>query len=161
MLVKQKLIEDNMKLVYALISKEYPNFVNDEDVVQSGMVGLCKAARSYDESKSKFSTYAYPAIRTAIQDELRKRAKHIGVLSLDHPYENDHGETCTFADILVGEEDIKYLDLDVDDDSLTTKQKAIYELKKRGVPTTEVAKAMGVSRQTVWATMRKIKKLRG
>lgn len=161
MLTKQKLIEDNMKLVYALISKEYPTYMNDEDIIQCGMLGLCKAAEKYDESKSKFSTYAYFAIRTEIQMELRKRAKHQGVLSLDYPYKNECGEECTFADIIVGDEDIKCLDLDIDEDQLTTKQKAIYELKKQGMSPGEIGKQIGCDKRYVWATMRKIKKLRG
>lgn len=164
-MTKQKLIEDNMKLVYALMHKEYPTFIEDEDLVQCGMLGLCKAADKYDESRGAFSTLAYYCIRTEIQQELRRRAKHNGVLSLDYEVTigNSPCDTATLGDLIVGEEDVNFIDVDdgVKVNELTPTQQLIFEMKKRGKTTKEIVEALGTTRQYVWYTMRKIKRMRG
>ncbi|MCH2100531.1 MAG: sigma-70 family RNA polymerase sigma factor [Planctomycetes bacterium] len=49
-----------------------PNSVSEEELHAAGMVGLLKAARSYDPSRGAgFKTYAYHRIRGAMLDELR------------------------------------------------------------------------------------------
>ena len=78
---KNELIEKNMNLVYFVISKYYPTFIHDEDIVQSGMLGLCKAADKWDESKSKFSTYAGRCIRNEINQEFIRRKPFSKVIS--------------------------------------------------------------------------------
>ncbi|MEG1565398.1 MAG: sigma-70 family RNA polymerase sigma factor [Bacilli bacterium] len=58
---KQKLVLDNMNLVYYIARKL--GYIDDEDALQYGFLGLCKAADNFDESRgTKFSTYAYPYI---------------------------------------------------------------------------------------------------
>lgn len=49
-----------------------PHSVSEEELHSAGMVGLLKAARSYDPSRgAEFKTYAYHRIRGAMLDELR------------------------------------------------------------------------------------------
>ena len=98
---KEKLIEDNMKLVYFIVHKYYPAFGKNEDVIQEGMVGLVKAADTWDESKSKFSTYACACILTEIRTYFKQQSKHQNVLSLDKVLPNSKREegTCdTFGE---------------------------------------------------------------
>lgn len=159
-MTKQQLIEDNMNLVYHLISKEYPTYLHDEDIVQCGMLGLCKAAEKWDEKKSKFSTFASFCIRSEIQTEFRNRAKHQGTLSLDYEVDND-GEKTTFGDFIVGEEDVAYVDFGVDMNSLNQKEQLIAELLTNGVNQEDIVSRLGVSKQAVWKTIRKIKAMRG
>lgn len=54
-----EVILENEKMIYKMSQRFYG--VEKEDVVQAGFLGLTKAYRSYDPSKSaaKFSTYAY------------------------------------------------------------------------------------------------------
>ena len=151
-MTKQQLIEDNMNLVYSLIRKEYPTYISDEDLIQCGMLGLCKAAESGDETKAKFSTFAYCCIRRAIQCELRNRTKHSGVLSLDYEVGND-GERTALGNLIVGDEDVIYVD--VDTSHLTSREKQIFELFQTGLDQAEIAKHLGVSKQYVWKVMRK------
>lgn len=159
--MKTKLIEDNMCLVYALIAREYPQFTRDEDIVQSGMLGLCKAAEQWDESKSKFSNYAWHCIRNAIADEFKQRATHQGVLSLDYEVDSGDGDRVPFGSFIVGQEDVGYVDTDVDLEQLTPTQLKVFELYRNGYPTKEIASILGVNRQCVWQTMRKVRLLRG
>lgn len=159
--MKQQLIEDNMNLVYHLISKEYPTYLHDEDIVQCGMLGLCKAAERWDEAKSKFSTFAAFCIRSEIQTEFRNRAKHQGVLSLDYEVDTGEGDTCTFGDCVVGEEDVGYIDVGVNLDSLTNREKEVCELLTSGMNQVDIAKKLGTSKQYIWKVKRKIKAMRG
>lgn len=79
---KQQFISDNVKLVYFIIQKYYPTFAHDEDIVQCGMVGLCKAAKKWQQ-KGKFSSYARQCILNEIRNELKLRAKRSVEVSLE------------------------------------------------------------------------------
>ena len=70
-MTKQQLIEDNLNLVYALISREYPTYLHDEDIIQTGMLGLCKAADKWDEKRGTFSNFAWCCIRHEIIKEFK------------------------------------------------------------------------------------------
>lgn len=151
----RQLIEDNMKLVYYLIRKEYPTYINDEDIVQCGMVGLCIAAEKWEESKSSFSTFAIICIRSAIQHELRRRSKYQNDLSLDYEVDDGEGGTCSFGDFIVGDKDVIYVG--VNTDSLTKREKQVLELFQTGLSYADIARKLGVSRQAVWKSMRNIR----
>lgn len=159
-MTKQQLIEDNMKLVYSLISKEYPNLIADEDIIQCGMLGLCQAADKFDESMGcKFSGFAWFCIRHEIIRELNKRSKHQGLLSLDYEYTDKFGEKFPFGDLIVGEEDVMYVD-DCEH-KLTPKQRQISKLLQKGIKGKDIAKMLGVTHQYVSWVRRKIRLLRG
>ncbi len=71
----------NMKLVYYLVNKQYLNHPQKEELEQIGMLGLCKAAITFDESKgSKFSTYASRCILNEINMFFRIENRHTNVL---------------------------------------------------------------------------------
>ena len=44
MMNRGEFIEQNINLVYVVIREYYPMFISDEDIIQCGMLGLCKAA---------------------------------------------------------------------------------------------------------------------
>ena len=148
-----KLIEDNMKLVYYIVSKEYPTFLHDEDIIQSGMLGLCKAAQHWDSTKSKFSTYAGKCIRNEINNEFIQRKPLSKTVSL----ETKIGEDGTLADILVGDEDVDFVDEDNLYDQLSKRELEILDLVRRGYSTDEIALYTGLSVQKVRQTVRLIK----
>lgn len=145
---RQQLIEDNIKLVYLIVSKEYPTFFNDEDIIQSGMVGLCLAAEKWDETKSKFSTYAGQCIRNEIRREFQKRKKYGNPLSLDKSVKND-GDDCTFADFIIGNEDVDYVDFESFYDVLTPREKEVISLLQEGYKEKEIANKLQLARQVV------------
>lgn len=80
---REELILNNMPLVYHVIHKYYPKYARDEDVEQCGMIGLIQAVDGYDETKSKFSTYAVTIIRREINRELKRREADKMLVSLD------------------------------------------------------------------------------
>lgn len=157
-MTKQQLVEDNMKLVYSLIAREFPTYIQDEDLKQVGMVGLCQAAERWDESRTKFSTFACSCIRNAILKEFRSRNKHKGLLSLDYELVADNGEKMSVGELIPGDPDVPYID--TCEDQLTPLQKSILELLKKGLPTKVIAKALNTTHQNVRWTRRKMRILR-
>lgn len=85
--MNDELITKNMKLVYHIIRKDYPQYFHDEDVISAGMLGLVEAANRYDQTKGRFSSFASHRIIGAIKDELFNRERNKAV-SLDAMLEN-------------------------------------------------------------------------
>lgn len=75
-----RLIEENQGLVQSLASsihRKLPPYLDLEDLIAYGQVGLAEAARDFDPARgSRFSTYAYYRIRGAIYDGLCKMTWH-------------------------------------------------------------------------------------
>lgn len=80
------LVEDNMGLVKAVVSKFFRGSgIEDSELYSAGCVGLLAAARTFDSSKSKFSTWATRIITQHVIGELRRRKgdKSVPLSSLD------------------------------------------------------------------------------
>ena len=148
-----------MKLVYHIVNRYYPTYIHDEDIIQTGMLGLCKAAETWSEEKSEFSTWACKCIRNEILNEFRRRKKHQGILSLDYEVDCGDGEKTTFGDFCVGDEDVQYADIDYATDHLSPKENQIITLKQSGMSIEDIATTTGSTRQYVWKVVRKLKHL--
>lgn len=61
-----EMIKKNQGLVMFIAKKYLGKGLDLEDLLQEGYIGLLTAAKSYNKKKSKFSTYAYLMIRSAI-----------------------------------------------------------------------------------------------
>ena len=74
---RDKLITDNLSLVKYVVGKimvYLPSFVDKEDLIEYGIIGLIEAAEKYDpKNNTKFGTYAISRIRGAILDYLRSQ----------------------------------------------------------------------------------------
>ena len=149
---QRKLAEDNMNLVYYVVSHDYPTFIKDDDVIQSGTLGLCKAAMKWEEGKSAFSTYACRCIKNEIRQELRQRQPHLEVLSLDHPI----GEDLTLGDIIEGDSGVDYLD-DHFLLTLTDDEQLVYDLRLRGYKNKDIAEITGFNIRKVQKILRTIR----
>ncbi len=80
------LVEDNMGLVRAVVSKFFRGSgIEDSELYSAGCVGLVAAARTFDASKSKFSTWATRIITQHVINELRrnKADKSVPLSSLE------------------------------------------------------------------------------
>ena len=67
-----KLVTDNIKLVYSIAHKFNGRGIELEDLVQIGSIGLVKAIKKFDLSYDvKFSTYAVPMIMGEMKRFLR------------------------------------------------------------------------------------------
>jgi RNA polymerase sigma factor (sigma-70 family) len=122
------------------------------------MLGLCNAAEQWDETKSKFSSFAWYCIRHEIIKEFKRRSKHNGVLSLDYETITD-GVCGCLGDTIVGDEDVLYIDDCID--QLTPLQQSILRLLKRGYTVKEIANELNTHPRNVTFTQRKLRILRG
>jgi RNA polymerase sigma factor for flagellar operon FliA len=75
---RESLVLDNIDYVRKILSTltvGLPAHCDRENLEQAGIVGLVETANSFDPSRGiAFRTYAYPRIRGAIVDEMRKNS---------------------------------------------------------------------------------------
>jgi len=63
-----------VKYVLGKVSIYLPQHLDEEDLIEAGIIGLIDAAEKFDRGRQvKFKTYAIPRIRGAILDELRSQ----------------------------------------------------------------------------------------
>ena len=66
------LVKRNMRLIN-MVAKRYSAYLDYDDMVMEGILGLYKASETFDPSKNiKFCTYAYWYVFKAIQEYMRK-----------------------------------------------------------------------------------------
>lgn len=69
----EKVIEENIGLVKAIVSRFKVSKFDKDDLTQAGLIGLWKAAYHYKEEMNvKFSTYACKFILGEIKEEMKK-----------------------------------------------------------------------------------------
>jgi RNA polymerase sigma factor (sigma-70 family) len=86
----QKLVEDNHKLIYGFLNK---NHLSD-DWYGECAVGLCKAARAYDESRGvKFSVLAYRTMMNEVRMRMRTERKLCDAMSFDELVTDESSNT--------------------------------------------------------------------
>lgn len=75
---EERMFMENEKLIHKNIhcyiesAGEY-GINSYEDLVQVGRIGLCKAIKTYDKEKAKFSSYAMTVIKNTILSELKSK----------------------------------------------------------------------------------------
>lgn len=74
---QNRLIVENMGIVPTVAADFRGRGVDFEDLLAIGRVGLCIAARTYDETEGTFSSWASVQIRSEIQDELKSGRNHL------------------------------------------------------------------------------------
>ncbi len=99
-----KLVLDNTRLVHYLMKKIKIYDVGGydyDDIYQIGIIGLIKAAKTYDKSV-KFVTYASKCIYNEIYMFFRNSKKYIGYISLDEPisFDNHENTDVTYGDLI-------------------------------------------------------------
>ena len=157
-MTRNELIENNMGLVYFIVNKYFPTYRGNEDIIQIGMIGLCRAADFYDPNKGAFSTYAGKFIANEIRHSFRESSRAIKCSSLDRMVTNEIESD--FYDIVMAEE----VDFDSEMDrerfytTLSRKQLRVVDGLKKGQTQAEIAKELGVSHQAVGSVVRLIRR---
>lgn len=80
---REVLVVENIKLTHHIAKKYFHPYLDHDDLVSIGTIGLINAAKTFDESKGyKFSSLAYKAIEREIIKEIIKfsRAKRNGIV---------------------------------------------------------------------------------
>lgn len=167
---QQKLVEVNHNLIYKFANKE--NLAIDEyyDILA---IGLCRAAIGFEESKGKFSTFAFHCMKnelcmywrhgqrqSAIPDNM-VLSYGATISNSDNDSEGSYGNTFldyfadkNFTDEIVISEIMSNVLLDV----LNEKEKRIVELLVDGFNQTDIANKLNCSRQNVNHYIKQINK---
>ena len=168
---RDKLVEDNLKLVYKLATKyKYLccTTIDFDDLVSLGFIGLVKAAKTFDESKNiKFSTLAYICIKNSILREFvgkQYRFNDNNTVSLN----SSIAEELELQDLIADEnmdksfEKIEYgMELEKIYECCTEREKKIIDLYLEGYTIKQIAFDIGYTVVTVSRIIENLKRYLG
>ena len=139
----------------------YKYHLDVEEWYDIAAIGLCKAANTYNNDKSEFSTYAYKCMYTTIIMEKRKEnaMRTIPQNQIVY-YENQVNEsskdndTSTFLNYIPSKQDIENetisaLSLENIENELVGNKKKVFLLLREGYTQCEISKIIGISKQRV------------
>lgn len=159
---QKKIVEDNHNLIYFYINK---NNLDENEYYDLLALSLCKAAKKFDPSKSKFSTFALHCFKMDHLIEIRNKKavkRDALVISLsDKIYTSDDGKETELVEIIPGDRDVfdKMILMDIpkllDDDRLVQ----ICKLSYLGYGQQEIAYMVGVSQSLVSRQLKIAKKI--
>lgn len=168
---QEKLIVDNYQLVHGFVHKYGQSFGHEYDEsVQIASLGLCYAALKYDETKSKFSTYAYQCMmREFLKLERLKKAKRrdFSTISIQTPIQNVEGEESGCLEDIISYDELGFQEIELKDQieyafsKLSAKQLEIvkYFIKNGKCDQRNTAKLFGVSQSYISRTLKRFKNL--
>ena len=149
---QKKLAEENHNLIYWFLNKYH---LSIDEYYDLAAIGLCKAAKTYNDEQSSFSTYAARCMFTAVFSEIRnekneKRKALREALSLDAAIEGLDNEQAKLLDVLSTSdttEDIVLAQKMLEDYYVQTsdKDKQIIQLLLTGYTQKEIASLYDVS----------------
>lgn len=153
---QQELVEKNHNLIYKFA---HQNNLSIDDYYDVMAIGLCYAAKAYDESKGAFSTFAYTCMKNELSNYWRSIHARGAIpiekiVSYDASASEDSSDnegflncfadnscTCDIATSNVMYESFCNL--------LTDKEKIIVELLMNSLTHTQIAERMGCSKQNI------------
>lgn len=152
---EEQLLKDNEGLVHYIVRSRFNNTNYEyEDLVQVGLMGLLKGIRTFNESKSKFSTYVSVCIKNEILMLVkRKSPKSISLETEIRGYSN---EVFTLNDIVADKDSEKFTE-DLENKALvenllktaSDRDKLLIELVLDGKTQQEIGSILGVSQSII------------
>lgn len=103
---KEQMVLSNHMIVFSVMNNlSIP--LTDEDMFQTGIIGLLKAINTFDTSKGyQFSTYAFPIVRNELLMAFRKSKRSVMVaFSLDDNADIGNGESVPYAEMIADGKD--------------------------------------------------------
>lgn len=168
---QEKLIVDNYQLVHGFVHKYGQQFGHEYDEsVQIASLGLCYAALKYDETKSKFSTYAYQCMmREFLKIERLKKAKRrdFSTISIQTPIQSLEGDEFSCLEDLISYDELGFQEIELKDQieyalsKFSGKQLEIvkYFIENGKCNQKNAAKLFGVSQSYISRILKRLKKL--
>lgn len=103
---KEQMILSNHGIVFSVM-KNLSIPLTDEDMFQTGIIGLLKAINTFDTSKGyQFSTYAFLIVRNELLMAFRKSKRSVmAAFSLDDDADIGNGESVPYAEIIADGKD--------------------------------------------------------
>lgn len=148
----EQIFNENKKLVYLVIKKRFPTFMHDDDVIQSGYIGLWKAINTYDENKYAFSTYAYWCIYNEISMYFRNLKTHL-------PSEDKAVKEMVPMDALfhmVGDRSVNWVDIKGLLTAISEQERQIIILRLFGWTQKEIAEYVHITQAHVSRILKKM-----
>ena len=156
---EQKII-DNMGLVHYVLHKYFPLYIDNQDNIQNGYVGLIKAVDSFDESTGNtFSTYASRCIFNEIAMDLRRRNKYAKDISLHTVLANGdtRDDPLTIEDILIYEDDYTPMYIQEFVQCLDEREITVLRYLMAGKNQTYISNRLGMTRSNVCLIVKKMR----
>ncbi len=168
------LMQKYKPLVLGAAGKCYVVGADKDDIIQEGMIGLCKAIYDYKGDKnSKFSTFAKLCvdrqIATFIKTSLRQKHKALNeAISIDEKISEEDYDSNTLNDfilktdespekIVIDNENKAILEKKINQ-SLSDLEKQVYALHIKGISYSQIAIIMNRDEKSIDNTVQRIKK---
>lgn len=150
---QKSFVEENHNLIYWLLQRMNCNV---DEYYGAAAIGLCKAAATWNKSKSKFSTFANAVMRHEIYMQMRSESRSPkNTVSLDTPINVNTWKTdekpisleVAAPDMLEKAEERIDAQVAVSkaEKKMTPKEKMAFELAGQGKYHREIAEIMGIS----------------
>lgn len=157
----EQMVRDNEKLIFHVIHRDYPVYVEDEDAQQEARIGLWKACERFNPNKGAFSTYAIRGIRNALHTYWRGEQtlrEHYPKVSIDAEVKDTLSGELTLGDTLPSKENIEEDYVDIEDlrSILTPQEMEVVRLRILEYSYAEIGQAIGVSKQWVNCLLNRI-----
>lgn len=155
---------ENGGLVIHTCKSYYPTFIDNEDLLQEGRIGLWYACNTYDENGgATFANYAIKCIRLHMHQYLRNQTLVTKCpsepnKSLDETVKF-RGEECSTRYETVEGADLGWLDYNGLYLALSERQKTILKARLAGKECREIEKIVGVSHTTLSKELKTIRRL--
>lgn len=131
-----------------------------EDYYDLAAIGLCKAGSTFNENKSKFSTYAYKCMFTTVAHEFRKKNQTKVIPDYKIVYyqaeldESNGGDTASFINYIPSKEDVEnnalsQIIFEEYATGLKDRDKKIFILSQEGYKQKEISKILGCSQSLI------------
>lgn len=153
---KEQMILSNQGIVFSVM-KNLRIPLTDEDMFQTGTIGLLKAINTFDASRGySFSTYAFPIVKNELLMAFRKSKRSVmAAFSLDDDADIGNGESVPYAEMITDGKD--YEENVVNSmlaqqifESLGSREKHIFTMFFVESRTqSEISKALGISQSYV------------
>lgn len=100
--IKDKILLHNLRLVFSIAKKYEDSYLEADDLIDIGIIGLIKAINGFNPTRGKFSSYAGSCIEKEILAYLKTNKKYKRViLHLDEPISQDNnGESLSLKETL-------------------------------------------------------------
>jgi RNA polymerase sigma factor (sigma-70 family) len=163
---QQELVEKNHNLIYGFANK---NKLNIDEYYGILAIGLCKAAKSYEESKGEFSTFAYNCMKNELYKYWNSlRSKRIIPNEMIYSYDalrtsEDSDVKDNYVNVIADNNLIDYIiesDILKNElfDLLSEKDKIVADLLINGMIYEDIAAQMNCTRQMVGYRVKRIRK---
>lgn len=165
---KEQMILSNHGIVFSVM-KNLNIPLTDEDMFQTGVIGLLKAVNTFDASKGyQFSTYAFAIVRNELLITFRKSKRSVkAAFSLDENADLGNGESVPYAEMIADDKD--YEEVVVNSmlaqqifERLGTREKHIFTMFfVENRTQSEISKVLGISQSyisRIISSMGKIKR---